>query len=80
MPHEAHPMGTVVEGTVDECLDLLREILDKSLSRSPRVILNAKLDVRPGEYNRLEKKRKRIRDELAEVEKNTPETEPEPEK
>jgi len=60
LKHEVHPMGTVVEGSVDECLDLLKDCIEKSVQRGPRIILSARIDVRPGEYQRMDKKHKKI--------------------
>eukprot|EP01124_Arcella_intermedia_P035416 TRINITY_DN9014_c0_g1_i1.p1 TRINITY_DN9014_c0_g1~~TRINITY_DN9014_c0_g1_i1.p1 ORF type:complete len:171 (-),score=31.38 TRINITY_DN9014_c0_g1_i1:49-561(-) len=60
--HEVHPMGTVVEGSVDDCLAVIREVLEKSLTKVDRVVMNARLDVRPGELHRLDKKHKKLQE------------------
>lgn len=60
--HEVHPMGTVCEGTLDQCVDALKEVINKSLHRAPRIIASVHFDVRPEDQgDRLSKKWARIK-------------------
>jgi len=62
LKHEVTPMGTVVEGSVEECLEALRQAAENTLAKdTPRVIVQATLDIRPGEFGRFDRKRKKIR-------------------
>lgn len=58
--HDVHLMGTVCEGTLDQCLDLIRDVMTQSLAHAPRAVMNVKFDARPGEVNRLSKKAKKL--------------------
>jgi len=62
LKHEVTPMGTVVDGSLEECLEAVRESTEKVLSQAPRVIVSVTLDVRPGEFGRLDRKRTKIRE------------------
>jgi len=63
LTHEVTPMGTVVSGSIEDCLEAVRQTAEKSLSgRTPRVIVHATLDIRPGEFGRFDRKRKKIRE------------------
>lgn len=59
-------MGVICEGTLDQCMDLIKEVLTASLSQAPRAVMNIKIDARPGEVNRLTKKAKKIHSILSE--------------
>jgi len=62
LKHEVTPMSTVVEGSMEDCLEAVRQAAESALeSRTPRVIVHATLDIRPGEFGRFDRKRKRIR-------------------
>jgi len=58
--HEVHAMGTVAEGTLGECLDTIKDCITASLNTAPRVIVNIRADVRPGDENRIQKKSSKI--------------------
>jgi uncharacterized protein YqgV (UPF0045/DUF77 family) len=57
---QVHLMGTVCEGTLDQCLDLIRDVLTASLTQAPRAMMTVRFDARPGEVNRLTKKAKKL--------------------
>ena len=59
-------MGTVCEGNLDQCLNVIREVLAASLTQAPRAVMNIKLDVRPGVTERLSKKAKKLHSILSE--------------
>lgn len=54
LPNEIHAMGTVVEGELDACLDLVKECVREVLKEGPRVSATVRLDVRPGHPGRME--------------------------
>ena len=67
LPHENNPMGTVVEGDWDELMALVKECRDALIKDSERVIINMKIDDRPGKpKDRLSAKLKSIEQRLSE--------------
>lgn len=59
MPHQVHSMTTFTEGGLDQCLDLIKEVVAKSLHHAPQLIINMKLDINPREMHRLNADNKR---------------------
>jgi uncharacterized protein (TIGR00106 family) len=53
LPNELHSMGTLVEGDLDRCLEVVKASIRELLKDSPRVSASVKLDVRPGHTGRL---------------------------
>jgi len=53
---ELHAMGTIVEGELDEVLDLLRRCVEAVARHSNRVTCAAKLDYRRGQSGRIKSK------------------------
>eukprot|EP01094_Clydonella_sp_ATCC50884_P027852 TRINITY_DN8186_c0_g1_i1.p3 TRINITY_DN8186_c0_g1~~TRINITY_DN8186_c0_g1_i1.p3 ORF type:complete len:153 (+),score=42.08 TRINITY_DN8186_c0_g1_i1:139-597(+) len=68
LEHEVHAMGTIVEANLDEALDAIKECVEHSLKRCPRVSLSIRADIRPGKEGRLHKKRARIQSLLQNIE------------
>lgn len=58
--HEVHAMGAVIEGSLAECLDIIKQCSDACLKRTPRILISMKADIRPGNENRLYKKNAKI--------------------
>lgn len=56
LDYELHAMGTIVEGELDQVLDLLRRCIEQVATRSDRVTCGAKLDFRRGHSGRLKSK------------------------
>jgi uncharacterized protein (TIGR00106 family) len=56
MNYRINPMGTVVEGGYEECMDLIRRCHQKVRGMCPRVITSIKIDDREGMEHALEKK------------------------
>lgn len=54
LPSQVHSLGTVVEGGLDECIDLLKDCLRDALKDAPRVTASVRLDIRPGHPGRIE--------------------------
>jgi uncharacterized protein (TIGR00106 family) len=45
---ELHSMGTIVEGELESCLNLLKECIQTTLKTAPRASIAVKMDVRKG--------------------------------
>lgn len=56
LPYELHSMGTIVEGELDQVLDLMRHCIEQMAKHSKRVTCAAKLDYRRGHSGRLKSK------------------------
>jgi uncharacterized protein (TIGR00106 family) len=56
LDYELHAMGTIVEGELDEVLDLMRRCIELTAKHSDRVTCAAKLDYRRGRSGRLTSK------------------------
>jgi uncharacterized protein (TIGR00106 family) len=56
LAYELHAMGTIVEGELDEVLDLMRRCIEQMATHSDRVTCAAKLDFRRGQSGRLKSK------------------------
>jgi uncharacterized protein YqgV (UPF0045/DUF77 family) len=58
---EFSPVGTVVEGSLEECLEGIKEVVAASLQNNERVILNLKADIIPGVEDRTHNRKVRIK-------------------
>src|SRR5262245_13266948 len=56
LDYELHSMGTIVEGELDEVLDLMRRCIEKTAEHSDRVTCAAKIDFRRGGPGRINSK------------------------
>ena len=56
LEYELHSMGTIVEGELDQVLDLMRRCIEQVATHSDRVTCAAKLDFRRGQAGRLKSK------------------------
>jgi uncharacterized protein (TIGR00106 family) len=56
LDYELHAMGTIVEGELDQVLDLMRRCIERVARHSDRVTCAAKLDYRRGHSGRLKSK------------------------
>ncbi len=56
LDYELHAMGTIVEGELDQVLDLMRRCIEQVATHSDRVTCAAKLDFRRGHSGRLKSK------------------------
>lgn len=56
LDNELHSMGTIIEGTLDECFDLIKDCIRATLTDSPRASVAIKMDVRPGHEGRIKAK------------------------
>jgi uncharacterized protein (TIGR00106 family) len=56
LDYELHAMGTIVEGELDQVLDLMRRCMEQVAEHSDRVTCAAKLDFRRGQTGRIRSK------------------------
>src|SRR6188472_2352810 len=56
LDYELHAMGTIVEGELEQVLDLMRRCIEQTATHSDRVTCAAKLDFRRGHAGRLKSK------------------------
>lgn len=56
LDYRLHAMGTIVEGEIDQVLDLLRKCFDAMSTDCDRITCAAKLDYRHGHTGRLDTK------------------------
>jgi len=56
LDYELHAMGTIVEGELDQVLDLMRRCIERVAQHSDRVTCAAKLDLRRGPGGRIKTK------------------------
>ena len=56
LDYRLHAMGTIIEGEIDQVLDVLRKCFDAMAADCDRVTCTAKLDFRRGHTGRLETK------------------------
>lgn len=64
LPHEIHAMGTIAEGDLDSCLDLVKDCLREALQDVSRVTASVRLDVRPGHAGRLQRSVQSVEEKL----------------
>ena len=64
LDYELHAMGTIVEGELDQVLDLMRRCIEKVATHSDRVTCAAKLDFRRGHSGRIRSKVESVEQKL----------------
>jgi uncharacterized protein (TIGR00106 family) len=64
LDYELHAMGTIVEGELDEVLDLMRRCIERVAEHSDRVTCAAKLDFRRGYSGRIKSKVQSVEEKL----------------
>jgi uncharacterized protein (TIGR00106 family) len=64
LDYRLHAMGTIVEGELDQVLDVLRRCLEAMAQDCDRITCTAKLDYRRGHQGRLEAKVKSVEEKL----------------
>jgi uncharacterized protein (TIGR00106 family) len=65
LDYELHAMGTIVEGELDDVLDLMRRCIELVAQHSDRVTCAAKLDFRRGHAGRIKSKVESVQQKLA---------------
>src|SRR5690625_1187588 len=63
---ETHSMGTIIEGPLDDCMELIKNCLRDIAKESPRVIASIRIDFRPGHENRMKKNVASVEREIGE--------------
>lgn len=56
LDYRLHAMGTIIEGEIDEVLDVLKKCFDAMSTDCDRITCAAKIDYRKGHSGRLESK------------------------
>jgi uncharacterized protein (TIGR00106 family) len=56
LDYELHSMGTIVEGELEQVLDLMRRCIERVAEHNDRVSCSAKLDFRRGRTGRIKSK------------------------
>src|SRR5215204_2551551 len=73
LDYELHAMGTIVEGELDQVLDLMRRCIEHVAQHSDRVTCAAKLDFRRGHTGRIKSKVTSVKEKLGwSLDKDTP--------
>lgn len=62
--YKANPMGTVLEGSWDEVMGVIRKCHDEVMKDSERVLTSIKIDDRKGREQRIDKKLKSVEEKL----------------
>lgn len=65
LPSEIHSMGTVVEGSLEECLDMIKSCVREALEDVPRVTASIRLDIRPGHLGRMRESVRSVEEKMA---------------
>ena len=65
LPNRTDAMFTTVEGTWDECLDVVKRATEAVAAYGSRVSLVLKADIRPGYEGQLEAKVQRVEEALS---------------
>ncbi|MHC4063656.1 MAG: MTH1187 family thiamine-binding protein [Planctomycetota bacterium] len=60
LPYRLNPMGTVIEGEWDECLDLVARCFQRLSTDCTRVSCSIKIDYRQGQAERIASKIARV--------------------
>lgn len=53
IPYELHAMGTILEGSWDECFDVVKRCYEQMAKGSERISVSIKVDARKGHEDRL---------------------------
>ncbi|MBI5887674.1 MAG: MTH1187 family thiamine-binding protein [Deltaproteobacteria bacterium] len=65
LPYKANAMGTVIEGSWDDCMGLIKKCHEEVMKTAPRLVSNISIDLRPGKpQDRLNEKLKSIEKRL----------------
>ena len=58
--YKLNPMGTVIEGDWDECMNVVKACYERMKQDCARITCSLKIDYREGQSGRIESKMKRI--------------------
>ena len=64
LPYRLNPMGTVIEGPIDDVLKVVKDCFERMSQDCNRISTQIKMDYRKGKSGRLESKVKRVEEKL----------------
>lgn len=64
LPYRLNPMGTVLEGSFDDCIKVVKDCYEKMSADCDRISTSIKIDYRKGKSGRLESKMKSVEEKL----------------
>lgn len=64
LPYKANPMGTVIEGSWEDVMAIIKKCHQEVIKSSPRIVTSISIDDRPGKPNRITEKLKSIEKRL----------------
>ena len=64
LPYRLNPMGTVVEGTIDQVLKVVKECHERMSRDCGRISTSIKMDFRRGKSGRIESKVKSVEEKV----------------
>ena len=67
LDYRLHAMGTIIEGELDQVLDVMRKCMEAMSADCDRITCTAKLDYRKGYSGRLESKVASVKHKLGRV-------------
>ncbi len=71
LDYRLHAMGTIIEGDIDQVLDVVRRCFEAMSADCDRITCSAKFDYRKGYRGRLESKVKSVEEKLGRQLKTT---------
>jgi len=64
LKYETHAMGTLIEGSWEECMALIKQCHDKLRDVAPRVYTRIAIDDREGDKSKMDRKLASVREKL----------------
>ena len=64
LPYRLNPMGTVLEGSFDDCIKVVKDCFEEMSTDCGRISTSIKIDYRKGRSGRLESKIKSVEQKL----------------
>lgn len=64
LAYKANPMGTVIEGSWEDVMAVIKKCHQEVIRNSPRIVTSISIDDRPGKPNRITEKLKSIEKRL----------------
>jgi len=64
LPYQTHSMGTIIEGTFDEVIDVVRQCYERMSQDCNRITATIKIDARKGHEGRLTAKVRSVEEKV----------------
>lgn len=65
VPYKANAMGTIIEGSWDDCMNLIKKCHEEVMKSAPRLVSSIQIDLRPSKpLDRLDEKLKSVEKRL----------------